>query len=203
MFGGTMSHLILAGFNIDNLFTITCSRSIKALRIVFLLLSVATAFIASAVKFYFYHLLNATYRSQEMYVCLMDVETRFAPGPLVHMAVYFLLPLLMMILIGLPSLFVWCCKKGTLSYEKMTRDDDSSTDLQFIGRDIGIVLAYDVVFFLCCAPVTGNDWLFRYYSITAHFVMIFLEIANPCLNPFIYAIFNCIGRRRERTTPGL
>ncbi|XP_046550906.1 thyrotropin-releasing hormone receptor-like isoform X1 [Haliotis rubra] len=161
MFGGTMSHLILAGFNIDNLFTIACSRSNKALRIVFLLLSFVTTFIISCVKFYFYHLVNMSYKGDDIYYCLIDSGAGYLAVPVVHVAVYFLLPLLMMILFGLPSLFVWCCKKGTLSYEKMTRDDDSSTDLQFIGRDIGIVLAYDVVFFLCCAPLVGYNWLYR------------------------------------------
>ncbi|XP_067664790.1 C5a anaphylatoxin chemotactic receptor 1-like [Haliotis asinina] len=203
LFGATMSHLILAGFNIDNLFTVICSRSIKALRIVFLLLSFVVAFIVSGVKFYFYHLVDAWYNGENMYYCTMDLGSRYDPGRLVHVAAYFLLPLLMMILFGVPSIFVWCCQKGTLSYGKTTRDDDSSTDLQFIGRDIGTVLAYDLVFFLCCAPGAGYDWLYRYYAITAHFVMLSLETANPCLNPFIYAIFNCIGRRNERTSPEL
>ncbi|XP_046556319.1 adipokinetic hormone/corazonin-related peptide receptor variant I-like [Haliotis rubra] len=198
MFGNTMSHLILAGFNIDNLFTITCSRSIKALRIVFLLLSFAATFIISGVKFYFYRLMSLGYNN-EAYFCAVE---GFQLLPLLHTACYFLLPFLMMLLFGLPSLFVWCCRKGTLSFGKMTRDDDSSTDLQFIGRDIGIVLAYDVVFFLCCAPffalqISGSQSAIVFTALT------FLEAANPCINPVIYAIFSCIGRRRDRTSPGL
>ncbi|XP_067666775.1 mesotocin receptor-like [Haliotis asinina] len=203
MFGATLSHLILAGFNIDNLFTITCSRSIKALRIVFLLLSFVVAFIISCVKFYFYHLVQMSYHRDDMYYCLLDSEVAYIAFPVVHAAAYFLLPLLTMILFGLPSMFVWCCKKGTLSYEKLTRGDDSSTDLQFIGRDIGIVLAYDVVLILCCAPLVGYNWLYRFSSFTVHLVLIYLDTINPCLNPFIYAIFNCIVGRRERTSPGL
>ncbi|XP_046550905.1 adipokinetic hormone/corazonin-related peptide receptor variant I-like [Haliotis rubra] len=201
MFGTTMSHLILAGFNIDNLFTITCSRSIKALRIVFLLLSFATALTMSGVKFYFYQL-RPMGHSNEAYYCGFGSAFGYALLPLVDTAVFFLLPFLMMLLFGLPSLFVWCCKKGTLSYEKMTSDDDSSTDVQFIGRDIGIVLAYDLVFFLCIAPFIVL-WVLGWHTITVFTILGYLWVINPCVNPFIYAIFNCIGRRREKTSPGL
>ncbi|XP_046556320.1 adipokinetic hormone/corazonin-related peptide receptor variant I-like [Haliotis rubra] len=198
LFGGTMSHLILAGFNIDNLFTITCRRSIKALRIVFLLLSFVTASIISGLKFYFFRLMTTGYNN-EAYFCAVEC-LNVLPG--VEMAVYFLPPFLMMFLFGLPSLFVWCCRKGTLSFEMMTRDDDSSTDLQFIGRDIGIVLAYDVVFLFCCAPFVVF-WICGWPSVIVYTALTFLEAANPCLNPIIYAIFSCIRRRRDRTPPGL
>ncbi|XP_046328662.1 cephalotocin receptor 1-like [Haliotis rufescens] len=205
MFGPTVSHLILAGFNIDNLFTITCSRSIKALRIVFLLCSLVASFIACGLKFYVFRLVTMGHVSQA-YFCVLDPEASIVL-PLVDMAVYFVLPLLMMILFGLPSLFVWCCKKGTIAYTKMTRDDGSCTDLQFLGRDIGIVLAYDVVFFLCCAPFMVFYWVLGSYhtrsTIIVYTALLFLETANACLNPFIYAIFNCIGRRRETSSPGL
>ncbi|XP_067664793.1 vasopressin V1a receptor-like [Haliotis asinina] len=202
MFGVTMSHLILAGFNIDNLFTITCSRSIKALRFVFLLLSFLTAFMTSVVKFYFYRLVTVGY-SNKAHVCVVE---GFGLLPVVDTAVYFLLPLLMMLLFGLPSLFVWCCRKGTLSFEEMTSDDDPSTDLQFIVRDVGIALAYDVVFLLCCAPVLVfwiSGSMNTKIGITTFTTLTSLDAANPCLNPIIYAIFSCIGRRRHRTSPGL
>ncbi|XP_046556310.1 uncharacterized protein LOC124265567 [Haliotis rubra] len=201
MFGTTMSHLILAGFNIDNLFTMIFRRSIKALRIVFLLLSFVTTFIISGVKAYFYQLISLGH-SNEAYYCHLHSAVTYVLVPLAD-AVYFLLPCLMMLVFGLPSLFVWCCKKGTVSVENMTSDDDSSTDVQFIGRDIGIVLAYDVVFLLCNAPFIVNYWVFGFHSIIVYTVLAYLETANPCLNPFIYAIFSCIGRRRERTSPGL
>ncbi|XP_046556307.1 uncharacterized protein LOC124265564 [Haliotis rubra] len=99
MFGATMSHLVLAGFNIDNLFTIACSRIIKALRIVFLLLSFVTAFIMSGVKFYFYQL-KAMGHSNEAYDCDLDSVVIYVVLPLVDMVIYFLLPLLMMLLLG-------------------------------------------------------------------------------------------------------
>ncbi|XP_067664794.1 arg8-vasotocin receptor-like [Haliotis asinina] len=198
MFGVTMSHLILAGFNIDNLFTISCSRSIKALRIVFLLLSLVTTLIISGVKLYLYRLVTVGVNS-EAYFCIVD---GFAMLPMVETSVYFLLSFLVMLVFGLPSLFVWCCKKGTLNFDKETGADDSSTDLQFIGRDIGIVLAYDVVFFLCCVPYVVF-FVLGYHFLTVITVLAYLEAVNPCLNPFIYAIFSCIGRRRDRTTPGL
>ncbi|XP_067664792.1 arg8-vasotocin receptor-like [Haliotis asinina] len=202
MFGTTVSHLILAGFNIDNLFTIACARSIKALRIIFLLLSFVTTFVISGVKVYFYQLRSWT-ESNEAYYCVLDSAVSHVLVPFVDMAIYFLLPFLMMLLFGLPSLFVWCCKKGTINYEKMTGDDDSPTDVQFIGRDIGIVLAYDALFLLCNAPFNVNYWLFGSDSIIVYTVLFYLETANACLNPIIYAIFNCIVRRRERTSPGL
>ncbi|XP_071101260.1 cephalotocin receptor 1-like [Haliotis cracherodii] len=207
MFGPTVSHLILAGFNIDNLFTITCSRSIKALRIVFLLCSLVVSFIMCGLKFYYYRLV-AIGQIREAYFCVVDPEASISLLlSLVDVAVYFLLPLLIMILLGLPSLFVWCYKKGTIAYKKMTRDDGSCTDLQFLGRDIGIVLAYDVVFFLCCAPFVVFSWgvgsFHTWNSFIVYTALLFLETANACLNPFIYAIFNCIGRRRETSSPGL
>ncbi|XP_046556309.1 cephalotocin receptor 1-like [Haliotis rubra] len=195
MFGITMSHLILAGFNIDNLLTITCSRSIKALRIVFLLLSFVTTFIISGIKVYFADLVTWGYK-HEVNLCIVR---GFDLLPLLDTAVYVPLPFLIMLLFGLPSLFVWCYRNGTLSCEKMTSDIDS---LQSIGREIGIVLAYDVVFFLRWAPFVVYG-MFGGQSTTVYTVLIFLETANPCLNPFIYAIFNCIGRRREKTSSGL
>ncbi|XP_067664791.1 galanin receptor 2b-like [Haliotis asinina] len=201
MFGATVSHLILAGFNIDNLFTIACARSIKALRIIFLLLSFATTFIISGVKVYFYHLIS--WAESKATYCVLDSADTYLIVLFVDMVIYFLLPFLMMLLFGLPSLFVWCCKKGTISYEKMTGDDDSSTDVQFIGRDIGIMMAYDVLFLLCNAPFNVNYWLFGSDLIIVYTVLGYLETANACLNPIIYAIFNCIGRRKERTSPGL
>ncbi|XP_067666776.1 adipokinetic hormone/corazonin-related peptide receptor variant I-like [Haliotis asinina] len=203
IFGATMSHLILAGFNIDNLFTITCSRSIKALRIVFLLLSFLTAFSVSGIKSYFIQLRHSMGHNGMVYYCGFGSAFGYVLLPLMEMVVYFLLPFLMMILFGLPSLFVWCCKKETLSYEKMTSDDDSSTDFRFIGTDIGIVVAYDVVFFLCIAPFCLVYWFFRWHSVTVLTVLAYLWAVNPCLNPLIYATFSCMSRRNERTSPGL